>query len=120
MRRIYHQVDGKLVEGPSPQRWHAQSAGHYVVPDIKPYRTTGGKIIGSRSAHRQYLAERGAIEVGNEKAAFMAQTRDTGPSKAEMQAEIKEAIDLCRAGKAAKGAEIDPQVAEHLDLTVQK
>lgn len=121
MRRTYHQVEGKLVEGPAPSRAAYQKSGLYVIPDIKPYKIPGtDRYITSRSQHRRYLIERGAVEVGNEKAAFFAQGVPQGPTKAEMETDIREAIEQCRAGKAAKGAEVDPQIAPHMDLTIKK
>lgn len=41
-----------------------------VSPDIQPYRSMiDGRIINSRSAHREHLRAHGCIEVGNEKLA---------------------------------------------------
>jgi|GEM_PF-5025255 len=39
-----------------------------IAPDIQPYRATvTGELIGSRSAHREYLKRHDLVEVGNEK-----------------------------------------------------
>ena len=43
---------------------------HHVMPDIEDYRVVGpeyGKVITSRSRHREYLKRHNLIEVGNER-----------------------------------------------------
>jgi len=46
----------------------AQKAGYYVVPDIQPYQNMiDGKMVTSRSEHRELLKRHGCIEIGNEK-----------------------------------------------------
>ncbi len=45
----------------------------HVMPDIKPYQAVGpeyGKLITSRSKHREYLRQHNLTEVGNEKSYF--------------------------------------------------
>jgi len=45
----------------------------HVMDDIKPYHVVGpeyGKLIGSRSQHREYLRKHDLIEVGNERKYF--------------------------------------------------
>ena len=38
-----------------------------IMPDISPYRSMiDGRIINSRSAHRQHLRDHGMVEVGND------------------------------------------------------
>lgn len=60
----YRHINGRLVEvsretlGP---RLH-------VMPDIRPYKNMiNGRIITSRSEHRQLLRDHGCVEIGNEK-----------------------------------------------------
>lgn len=66
MRRRYVQINGELVEVgkdyiPEPRN------SHYVMPDITPYRSmVDGRMIESRSTHREHLKANGLIEVGNE------------------------------------------------------
>ena len=63
MTKRYIQVDGVLYERgsePPPQ-------SHYVVPDIKPYKSMiTGEMIKGRAQHRAHLREHGCQEVGNE------------------------------------------------------
>jgi len=43
---------------------------HHVMPDIQPYQVVGpeyGKVISSRSKHREYLRSHGLVEVGDQK-----------------------------------------------------
>ena len=41
---------------------------HYVMPDIKPYRSMAtGQIVEGRRQHREMLKQTGCIEIGNEK-----------------------------------------------------
>ena len=65
MRKTYICVEGQWVEKPEvkPPTFH-------VMPDIKDYRVVGpeyGKLITSRSRHREYLKRHSLIEVGNER-----------------------------------------------------
>lgn len=63
MKRTYIYQDGELVEKPSSVRRNS----HYVIPDIQPYRSMAdGKMITSRSEHRNHLKRHGCIEIGNE------------------------------------------------------
>lgn len=64
MRKSWVQINGELVEKgdyvPEPQ-------AHYVMADIQPYRSmVDGRMIQSRSAHREHLRAHGLVEVGNE------------------------------------------------------
>lgn len=50
-----------------------QRAPH-VMPDIQEYQVVGpeyGKVISSRSKHREYLKRHGLIEVGDQKPKWM-------------------------------------------------
>jgi len=41
---------------------------HYIMPDIKPYRSMAtGEIIEGRRQHREMLKATNCIEIGNEK-----------------------------------------------------
>ena len=65
MRRSFVQIDGVLYEkGTAPQR---EPRGPMVMADIKPYKSMiDGRVITSRSKHREHLRAHGCIEVGNE------------------------------------------------------
>jgi len=42
----------------------------HIMPDIQPYQVVGpeyGRVISSRSTHRQYLRRHGLIEIGDQK-----------------------------------------------------
>lgn len=44
-----------------------RTRGINVIPDIEPYRSPiDGKIIGSRSRHREHMRQHGVIEAGTE------------------------------------------------------
>lgn len=62
MRKRYIQVDGVLYEkGTEPQE------AIYIIPDIKPYRSMiDGRMITSRSAHREHLKANNCIEIGDQ------------------------------------------------------
>ena len=67
----YSQKLGKMVEVTYEERPERKSA--YVMDDLKPYQVVGpeyGKVIGSRSQHREYLRKHNLIEVGNERKYF--------------------------------------------------
>ena len=68
MHKTYIYVDGKMVEKPKvkPPTFH-------VMNDIQDYQVVGpeyGKVITSRSRHREYLRQHNLIEVGNERGAI--------------------------------------------------
>lgn len=51
-----------------------QSQLFHVIPDIKDYRVVGpeyGKVITSRSKHREYLKRHNLVEVGDQKPKWM-------------------------------------------------
>ncbi len=68
---IYDQELRKLVV--KPQDTSANNSPR-VMGDIEPYQTVGGgepgKVITSRSKHREYLRRHNLIEVGNERKYF--------------------------------------------------
>jgi hypothetical protein len=56
--------DGKIVEKGSQE----DTKYHYVVRDIEPYQSMiDGRMITSRSQHREHLRDNNCIEIGNEK-----------------------------------------------------
>ena len=64
-RKSWVQINGELVEKDSYIAEPRDS--HYVIPDIQPYRSmVDGRMIQSRSAHREHLRAHGLVEVGNE------------------------------------------------------
>ena len=67
----YDQNIGRMVEVTNQVR--PKRKGPYVRGDIKPYEVIGpeyGKVITSRSKHREYLKKHNLIEVGTEYAAI--------------------------------------------------
>lgn len=64
-RKSWVQVNGELIE---KENYTPEPRGaHYVIPDIQPYQSmVDGKMITSRSAHRDHLRAHGLVEVGNE------------------------------------------------------
>ena len=67
----YDKETGRMVEVTNERRPLNRSA--HVIGDIEPYQAVGpeyGKVITSRSHHREYLRQHNLIEVGNEKKYF--------------------------------------------------
>ena len=68
---VYCKKTGKMIEATNavtPRR-----SGPYIIGDIKPYQAVGpeyGKVISSRSQHKEYLRRHNLIEVGNERKYF--------------------------------------------------
>jgi hypothetical protein len=85
-------VAGKLVEKPKlkPPTFH-------VMNDIKDYRVVGpeyGKVITSRSRHREYLKRHNLIEVGNVAEPEAKETKEVEPTKTvEVSPEVEAEID---------------------------
>lgn len=68
---VYDQETGKMTEVTDTVR--PPRKGPYIIDDIEPYKAAGpeyGKMISSRSQHREYLRKHNLIEVGNEKKYF--------------------------------------------------
>jgi hypothetical protein len=64
----YDKNTGKMVEVDMTNR--PKRTAPHVMGDIEPYHARGpeyGKLISSRSQHREYLRRHNLIEVGNEK-----------------------------------------------------
>ena len=64
VRRRFVQIDGELIEVgkdyvPEPRD------GHYVIPDIEPFKSNDGAVIRSRSHWRDHLKATGAVEMGH-------------------------------------------------------
>ena len=77
MRKTYIMQDGELVEKPKVER----PKFHHIMPDIKDYQVVGpeyGKVITSRSRHREYLRQHNLIEVGNERGPIGSKRTDFG------------------------------------------
>lgn len=71
MRKTYVFDGEKMVEKP---RQHNNRKGPHIIPDIEPYQAVGpefGKVISSRSKHREYLKTHGLVEVGDQKPKWM-------------------------------------------------
>lgn len=74
-------------------REHDSKTGLQVVPDIKPYKSVTGEIIGGRKQHRDFLRAYGLVEMGNEK------PRAPRPPKLpDPRYDVKQAIDMVRGG----------------------
>lgn len=65
--------DGQLV--PKSTAAPLPSAGAFLMPDIKPFRTQDGVEITSRSALRAYEQANGVKQVGNDYASFHQKLR---------------------------------------------
>lgn len=70
MKKVWIQVNGKLI--PKEQYVRERAEGPMIMGDIEPYRNVvDGKMITSRSQHREFLKRNGLQEVGNEKTPFV-------------------------------------------------
>jgi hypothetical protein len=62
----------RWVDDDKPQE--KKKRGHYVIPDIEPYKAVAGdmagKYIKSRKEHREFLKRNNFQEVGNEHRPF--------------------------------------------------
>ena len=66
---VYDKVAQAMVEKPVVEK----KRFYHVMNDIDDYRVVGpeyGKLITSRSRHREYLKRHNLIEVGNERGAI--------------------------------------------------
>lgn len=60
-----------------------------VMRDIKPYKSMiDGRMINSRSAHREHLREHGCIEIGNEKFSPVQTPLDHAKRKELIRAQV--------------------------------
>ena len=84
MKRRYIQIEGKLYEvGHEP---HAERTGPDIMPDIEPYRSMiDGRMITSRSQHREHLRDNNCVEVGNEALKAMDYYKRLSPDVAPQQ-----------------------------------
>jgi hypothetical protein len=67
----YDKKTGKMVE--ITHTVSGPRTSPHIIDDIEPYRVVGpeqGKLITSRSKHREYLRKHNLIEVGNERKYF--------------------------------------------------
>ena len=66
-RRRYVQLNGELVEVGKDYVPEPRAEVPHVIGDIAPYRSMiDGRMITSRSHHREHLRQHGCIEVGND------------------------------------------------------
>ena len=68
---VYDKETGKMIEVLGTAS--TQNKGPYIIGDIEPYKAVGpefGKVISSRSHHREYLKRHNLVEVGNERKYF--------------------------------------------------
>lgn len=69
-RYVQDSQTGELI--PIERRPPAPPRAPMVIGDIKPYRSIiDGRVITSRSKHREHLAAHGCREVGNEAPAWL-------------------------------------------------
>lgn len=67
MRRRWIYVKGEPVEVGADYRPESRRTSYQVMADIKPYRSMiDGRVINSRSHHRDHLKDNGCVEVGND------------------------------------------------------
>lgn len=67
---IYDQETKKMIEKGQQTRTRL----HTIIPDIKDYQVVGpefGKVISSRSKHREYLKRHNLVEIGDQKPKWM-------------------------------------------------
>lgn len=67
---VYDPETGQMVPGKASRRW----TNTHIIPDIQPYQVVGpeyGKVITSRSRHREYLKSHGLIEIGDQKPSWL-------------------------------------------------
>lgn len=65
--RRYVQINGELVEVGRDYVPEPRAEVHHVMGDIQPYRSMiDGRMITSRSQHREHLRQHGCVEVGND------------------------------------------------------
>ena len=85
------------IRGPGSNHPELMPSGLQIIRDIEPYRTAASDIahdnkrvvIGSRSAHREFLRTNGYVEVGNERPVNGERQH---LSQAERVADIKRAM----------------------------
>lgn len=74
MSRKTYVFDRQLKKMVEKQEATPESRAFNVIPDIKDYRVVGpeyGKVITSRSKHREYLKRHNLVEVGDQKPKWM-------------------------------------------------
>jgi tRNA U34 5-carboxymethylaminomethyl modifying enzyme MnmG/GidA len=65
-KRSWVYINGEAIE--ITDNYVPEPTGHFVMNDIQPYQSMiDGRMITSRSEHREHLRANGCIEVGNEK-----------------------------------------------------
>jgi hypothetical protein len=78
---------------------HRRICAPTVVADIAPYQAMGvdvatgrAPVIGSRSAHRDYLKRNGYIEVGNEQPKLRTEVHGDFDNRAELRQAVREVL----------------------------
>ena len=69
------------------------AGGIQVIPDIKPYKSVTGEVIGGRKQHRDFLRAHGLVEVGNETPSAAPK-----PKMPDVRHDVKAALDMVRSG----------------------
>lgn len=78
MRRTWVYINGVPYEKGTEPR----TEGPMIMKDIEPYQSMiDGRIIGSRSTHREHLRAHGCIEIGNESLPPAQMPLDVAPEK---------------------------------------
>ena len=84
------QIDGVLYEKGTEPR----SDAPMIMGDIQPYVSQiDGSLIASRSQHREHLRAHGCVEVGNETAHLMRDTRNFDVAPQQRKELIRAQID---------------------------
>ena len=69
MRQRYVYINGEPIEVTPDWKPEPRATSYQVMPDIAPYRSMiDGRIINSRSVHREHLRQHGCVEIGNDSA----------------------------------------------------
>jgi hypothetical protein len=72
---VYDRYQKKMVEKGTQT---TENRAFHLIPDIEPYQVVGpeyGKVISSRSKHREYLKTHGLIEIGDQKPSWMTKSK---------------------------------------------
>lgn len=93
MRKRYVQINGQLYErGQEPV-----AEGPMVIGDIKPYQSMiDGRMITSRSQHREHLKANGCVEVGDQTQALLKQAQRDPFESAQRKELIRAQVDAMR------------------------
>lgn len=87
----------EVIERPMPADIKRKAA--MVVSDIEPYQSlVDGRMITSRSHHREHLRDNNLMEVGNERGAFDKAVREAQAPKRLTQRDVAEIFQKAESG----------------------